>query len=237
VALHPLNQQWEARAKSTGKRCERRVIAANVCWVHGLGAKQTRAKQQQRLALWEVQEARAADPVVVIRQEPEELLLTALDDVNQVLSAIKAQMQNNIVDPLLLETCGQWLDRLGRLGKVIVDGDLSTRLHTRLGWLAQDRSQQLWGLMAATLKAAEGLSAADRLLLWNSVSAAVRMQLSEVEPLRLSPQEVSWFTSELARAAEAERAAVGGWLEPEPDVDAGSDVSLLYSDNGNGLVS
>jgi hypothetical protein len=70
---------------------------------------------------------------------------------------------------------------------------LSTRLHQRLGWLAQDRSQQLWGLMAATLKAAEGLSAADRLLLWNSISAAVRLQLAEVEPLRLSPQEVSWL--------------------------------------------
>jgi hypothetical protein len=76
-----LGQQCEARAKSTGKRCERRVVAANVCWVHGLGAKQTRAKPQQRLALWEVQQERAADPVVVIRQEPEELLLTALDDV------------------------------------------------------------------------------------------------------------------------------------------------------------
>jgi hypothetical protein len=91
-------------------------------------------------------------------------------------------------------------------------------------WLAADRAAQLWGMLAATLKAAEELSAQDRLLLWNSVSTAAQLVVDGREPLRLSPQEVSWFTSELAAAAAEERAAAEGvvWPEPEPDVDAES---------------
>ena len=72
---HPLGQQCEATAKVTGRRCERRVVAASVCWVHGLAAKQVRQKQEQRLLVYEAEVAAAAEPTVVVRREPEELLL------------------------------------------------------------------------------------------------------------------------------------------------------------------
>jgi hypothetical protein len=71
---HQLNQQCSATAKSTGKQCERRVVGAPVCWVHGLNAPQVRAKQQQRIALAEAQAAVPA--TVVVQREPEEILLT-----------------------------------------------------------------------------------------------------------------------------------------------------------------
>jgi hypothetical protein len=97
--------------------------------------RQTRAKRDQRVALWEVQEARAAEPVVVVQREPEELLLDALHDVNQVLQQIKADLRGGSVNPILLPLAGDWLDRLSRLGKIAVDSDLSRKLHERLGWL------------------------------------------------------------------------------------------------------
>jgi hypothetical protein len=128
LALHPLNQQCEAQCKSTGRRCERRVVGAPVCWVHGLAAKQVRQKQEQRILVAEL-EAKAAAETVVVRREPEELLLDALHDTNQVLARIKADLHEGVVNPILLDLAGDWIDRLGRLGKIITDGDLATKLH------------------------------------------------------------------------------------------------------------
>jgi hypothetical protein len=105
--------------------------------VHGLNAKQTRGKRDQRLALWEVRETRAA-ATVVVQKEPEELLLDALHDTNQVLQQIKADLHDGSVNPILLQLAGDWLDRLGRLAKVITDGDLSRKLYERVGVQAQD---------------------------------------------------------------------------------------------------
>jgi hypothetical protein len=115
--------------------------------------------------LWEVQEARAAEPVVVVQREPEELLLDALHDVNQVLQQIKADLPGGSVNPILLPLAGDWLDRLSRLGKIAVD--LSRKLHERLGWLAEDRVATLWGHLAAIVEASP-LSAQQRLTLWES---------------------------------------------------------------------
>jgi hypothetical protein len=43
-------------------------------------------------------------------------------------------------------------------------------------------------MLAATLKAAEGLTAADRLLLWNSVAAAARLIADERQPESSRPK-------------------------------------------------
>jgi hypothetical protein len=236
LALHPLNQQCTAKAKATGERCQRRVVGASVCWVHGLAAKQTRQKQEQRLLVYEAEAAAAAEPTVMERREPEELLLDLLDDVNRILQRIKAEMHDNIVSPPLLAVAGEWFDRTARVAKTVVDGDLSERLHRRIGWLAQDRASQLWGMLAAVLQAAP-LTAQDRLLLWNSVETAARLVADGVEPLRLSPQEVRLFTSELEGLAAAERAAAEGVVwpesdsdsEPEPDSDSGEGVPFLFA--------
>jgi hypothetical protein len=98
----------------------------------------------------------------------------------------------------------------------------------------------LWGLLCATLKAAE-VSAQDRLLLWNSVEAAVRLIMAEQEPSRVGPEEVRLFGDELEMAAALERAAAEGvvWGDSELDVDADSDrVPFLFpvDGSGNGLV-
>jgi hypothetical protein len=164
---HPLGQQCTAKAKATGKWCERRVIAGSVCYIHGGRAAQVSQKQQERLALWEVQEARAADPVVVVQKQPEELILDALHDVNGVLQQIKADLHGGSVNPILLEVAGQWIDRLGRLGKVALDGDLSERLERRVGWVAKDRAAVCWALLAAIVEASP-LTAAQRLAVWES---------------------------------------------------------------------
>jgi hypothetical protein len=205
-----LGQQCESKVKATGKRCERRVVAANVCWVHGLNARQTRAKRDQRVALWEVQEARAAEPVVVVQREPEELLLDALHDVNQVLQQIKADLPGGSVNPILLPLAGDWLDRLSRLGKIAVD--LSRKLHERLGWLAEDRVATLWGHLAAIVEASP-LSAQQRLTLWESRFDGLRAVADGRAPFRLPGDEVHRREVDPPIEVESATWSAGGQLD------------------------
>jgi hypothetical protein len=215
LGLHPLNQQCTAKAKSTGERCERRVVGAAVCWVHGLNAPQVRAKQQQRIALAEAQAA--VSDVVVVQREPEELLLDALQDTNAVLQQIKSELHGGSVNPVLLHLAGEWLDRLGRLGKVITDGDLSQKLRERIGWLARDRADTLLGHLAAIATAAP-LTAADKLRLWESVGDGLRLIERGEMPFRFSDGERRRFTDRLQVEAAREAPLAEG-LSWGPDSD------------------
>jgi hypothetical protein len=235
---HPLGQQCQATAKATGRRCERRVVAANVCYVHGLNAKQTRGKRDQRLALWEVQEARAAEPAVLVQKEPEELLLAALHDVNQVLQQIKADLHGGSVNPILLQLAGDWLDRLARIGKVVTDGDLSRKLYERVGVQAQDLASQLTAMLAAILQAAP-LTAQQRLAVWESRFDGLQSVADGRAPSRMLGDATVRFTDELKVAAAREQALAEGlpWdeLKPDPDSD-GADTPLVVSGaNGDGF--
>jgi hypothetical protein len=218
LAQHQLNQQCSATAKSTGKQCERRVVGAPVCWVHGLNAPQVRAKQQQRIALAEAQAAVPA--TVVVQREPEEILLTALRDVDAVLQQIKAELRGGVVNPILLQLAGDWLDRLGRLGKVVVDGEIAEKLERRVGWIAQDRAAQLTALLAAIVRTAP-LSAEQRLAVWESRFDGLRLIADGQAPARMLGDETVRFTAELQVAAAREKALAKGlpWGDSEPDSD------------------
>jgi hypothetical protein len=163
------------------------------------------AKRDQRVALWEVQEARAADPVVVVQREPEELLIDALHDTNATLQAIKAELNAGLVNPILLQLAGDWIDRLGRLGKVIVDSDLTTKLHARIGWLAEDRAATVWAHLASVVEASP-LSAADKLAVWEARFDGLR-RIADGAPFRLSVDELHRFGDRLLEAAATEREA------------------------------
>jgi hypothetical protein len=236
LGLHPLNQQCEAKAKATGRRCERRVVGGTVCFVHGGNAKQVKAKREQRVALADAQAAVPAS--VVLQKEPEELLLDALHDVNQVLQQLKSELHGGSVNPILLNLAGEWLDRLGRLGKVVTDGDLATKLHARKGWLAQDRSQQLWGHLAAIVEASP-LSAQQKSALWQSRFDGLRAIGDGRAPFRLSGDELHRFSDGLMEAAAREQEAAEGITWGEVSSESESDVGelVLFPSHGDGLVS
>jgi hypothetical protein len=243
LALHPLNQQCTAKAKATGLRCERRVVGGTVCWVHGGNAKQVKAKREQRILVAEAQaKARAAAPTVIVQREPEEILLDALHDTNQVLQQIKADIQGSYVNPILLQLAGDWFDRVARIGKAVTDGDLSERLHRRVGWLAEDRAAQLTALLASIVEHAP-LSAQQRLAVWESRFDGLQAVADGRAPARMLGDSTTRFTDGLLEAAAVERAVAERitWAEPEPEPDSDSGgesgVPHLFAvpADGNGL--
>jgi hypothetical protein len=198
------------------------------------------AKREQRVLLAEAQTAVPA--TVVVTLEPEEVLLGAMHDANATLQAVKGQLYElrasaGVVNPALLVLIGDWLDRVARIGKIIVDGEIADKLERRIGWVAQDRAATVWGHLASIVEASP-LSAQQKLVLWESRFDGLQLVADGRAPFRLSGDEVHRFTAELQVAAEAERAAADGWLEsePEPDADAesGGGVPYLFAVDGSG---
>jgi hypothetical protein len=194
------------------------AIGAPVCIMHGGKAAQVRRKAEERVP---VAEAKAAVPAtVVVQKEPEEILIDVLADTNTMLQGIKDQMRSNVVNPHLLGVCGEWFDRVARIAKVVTDGDLSTKLHNRLGWMAQDLASQLTALLAAVVEASP-LTAQQKLALWQSRFDGLQLVADGRAPARMLGDATADFTGSLQVAAAAEKALADGivWPESESDVD------------------
>lgn len=206
--------------------------------MHGGAAKQVKAKRAQRVLVAEL-EAKAAAQAVVVRQEPEELILDALHDTNMVLARIKSDLHSGVVNPILLELCGDWIDRLGRLTKIIVDGDLAEKLHRRIGWMAEDLASQLTALLAAVVEAAP-LTSEQKLALWQSRFDGLQAVADGRAPSRMLGDATTRFTDGLMEAAAREQAAAdgivwGGSESADDDSDLGGDlgVPLLFAVDGS----
>jgi hypothetical protein len=142
--------------------------------MHGGKAAQVRRKAEERVL---VAEAKAAVPAtVVVQKEPKEILIDVLADTNTMLQGIKDQMRSNVVNP-------QWFDPVARIAKVVTDGDLSTKLHNRLGWMAQDLASQLTALLAAVVEASP-LTAQQKLGTVKAASIRVVSGPQEVTSIR-----------------------------------------------------
>lgn len=227
MLANPLASQCTARSKATGERCRHQVVGGGPCHMHGGKANQVAARRQERVAIAEARAAAGVESVVVQRAEPEELLLDLLDDVNRILQRIKSEMHESIVSPPLLAVAGEWFDRTARVAKTVIDGDLATKLHDRIGWLARDRADTVWGHLAAVVEASP-LTAAQKLAVWESVGDGLRLIHDGRAPFRLSGDAVHRFSDRLQVEAAREAALAEGlsWgPESESDVLA-EDVPL-----------
>jgi hypothetical protein len=170
--------------------------------------------------------------------EPEEVLLDALHDTNQVLQQIKRDIQGSVVNPLLLQLAGDWFDRVARIGKTVVDGDLSRKLHERVGVQAQDLASRLTALLAAVVEASP-LPAAQKLALWESRFDGLRRVADGLAPSRMLGGATADFTAALQVAAAREDAVAEGVAWDDDSSESPDDVEspLLFPSYGNGLVS
>jgi Phage integrase family len=116
-----------ATCKSTGQRCRRRVIAAAVCHVHGQNAN-VKANREARLAKWKA--AQRGGPLE--KRDPAGQLLAAAREADVITQRLCRQMdERETLDAANLEAFGQWLYRVGRLSRSVLDARIDER-RTRL---------------------------------------------------------------------------------------------------------
>lgn len=133
--MDPLASPCTATAKGTRQRCQRRVIGGGVCWVHGGAAPQVEARRAVRIL-----EGRALlAGQVVEERDPGEALLAAARDADQMLQRVKGQLDAGRLTGADLTAFGEWIDRVGRLSKLVID----TRLEERRTRLSEQQAKLL----------------------------------------------------------------------------------------------
>jgi hypothetical protein len=166
MARHPLSQQCGAMAKGTGARCEHWVIAAPVCHVHGGAAGQVRAKREGRILEWQAAAGSATEP-----RDPSQALLAAARDADAISQRLRRALAAGETSPsVLLSTVGEWLDRVARLSKLVVDA----RLDERRAALDAERAQLVRIALQRAVAAAE-LDAATRVVVLRAFAAELRV--------------------------------------------------------------
>lgn len=118
-------EQCTATSKQTGRRCGRRVRGGGVCRYHGGKAPQVERQREARVAAAEAQ-AMYADTYEP--RDAGEALAAAAQNGDQVLRSLQLRME--LAGELRahdLEALGQWMDRVSRLSKAVLDARIDVR--------------------------------------------------------------------------------------------------------------
>lgn len=123
--MDPLTSRCTATAKSTGERCRRWVLGGGVCVKHGGRAPQVAAKREARIIAGQALQL-GGDGLV--DRSPADALLSAAKDADLVIQRLKGQVRSGEgLDLAALSVLGDWIDRVGRLSKVVIDAKLDER--------------------------------------------------------------------------------------------------------------
>lgn len=143
------------------------VVGGGVCSMHGGRAPQVAAKREARIVTATAQLAAGADWE---ERDPGEALMAACADADALVQRLKRQLATSEqIDQASLTAFGEWIDRVGRLSKVVIDARIDER-RTRL---AEHQGVLLVGVIRAVL-ADFGLSGDPR------VNQIVSQRLREV---------------------------------------------------------
>lgn len=121
--MDPLSSQCTATAKRSGQRCRQLVVAGGPCFKHGGAAPQVRARRELRIIEGR---ARLAGEVVEQR-DPGEALLAAAHDADAMLQRIKGQLDAGRLTGTELTGLGEWIDRVSRIAKTVLDARVDER--------------------------------------------------------------------------------------------------------------
>lgn len=122
---HPLSEQCPATAKSTGKRCVQPVIGGGPCFKHGGNAPQVKAAREARIiagmaALQSRGQQSAPD------RDPAQMLLDATGEADRIVRRLLDG--EDVMSRASLTAVGEWLDRVARLSKLVLDARIDERL-------------------------------------------------------------------------------------------------------------
>lgn len=173
--MNPLSEQCPAMSKRSRRRCQRMVVGGGVCSMHGGRAPQVAAKREARIVTAAAQ--LAGEPWD--ERDPGEALMAAASDADALVQRLKRQLVTaEQVDHASLTALGEWIDRVGRLSKVVLDA----RIDERRMRVSERQGTQIAGVIKAILS---DLNLTPEQ--WALVPMVVPMRLREVsaqEPIR-----------------------------------------------------
>lgn len=144
-------RQCTATCNESGQRCKLRPIrGGTVCHKHGGSAPQVRAKANARVAEAELLAQAQEDPAMA-GATPAELLLHAAHSTGQVVLMLQKNGAGRSADPALLDTLGQWLDRLSRAAQVVVSSKADELVIAQQARVAEGQARQLAVVMNQVL--------------------------------------------------------------------------------------
>ncbi|RZU16431.1 hypothetical protein EV645_3996 [Kribbella rubisoli] len=121
---NPLSSRCTATSKATKLQCTQWVVGGGVCFHHGGAAPQVAASREARVAVWEA--ANRGDPIEV--RDPGEALLAAATTADGLVQRLQHELaEAERLAPATLMALGEWLDRVGRLSKTVLDARIDER--------------------------------------------------------------------------------------------------------------
>lgn len=171
-----MSEQCTARSKTTGERCQQRVIGGGVCRFHGGKAPQVAAAREGRLL-----QMRARAYGEVEERTPAEALVAAsstLDASLQSLEAMAAEVGG--ASPLLLKEIRDAAKESARVAKLVHEAGLDER---RLQLAERDQTD-LSQVLTLALRAF-GLDPSDGLVREVVVEAVEQVRRGDLRPLRV----------------------------------------------------
>lgn len=113
--------------------------------MHGGRAPQVAAAREGRVAVWEAQQRQ--DPIQV--RDPAEALLAAATAADGLVQRLQQELaEDERLTPATLWSLGEWLDRVGRLSKTVLDARVDerrTRVSEAQGQLIATAVRQILG--------------------------------------------------------------------------------------------
>jgi hypothetical protein len=117
-------EQCTAKAKGTQQRCQRLVMGGGVCIVHGGRAPQVNAAREARVVAALAQMSSG----VTEARDPGEALVSAAVDADAIVQRLKSSMDaGEEFRPGELRALGDWLDRVARISKTVIDARVDER--------------------------------------------------------------------------------------------------------------
>lgn len=139
--------QCTARSKQTGEQCKRLVRGGGVCRWHGGAAPQVERHREIRIVKYEAHQE-AAEQGFPPPRDAAEALMSALSDSDAVVQKLKEMIGSGVFDPAQIEALGSWLDRVGRLSKLVIDSKLDERKVRRDEQTAKMIADAIRGVLA-----------------------------------------------------------------------------------------
>lgn len=144
--MNPLTEPCGRKSKRSGQPCKKLVIGGGPCRLHGGATPAVAAAREARI----IAALAAASGGVTEARDPGEALVSAAVDADQIVQRLKSSIEaGEEFKPGELRALGDWLDRVARISKTVIDA----RVDERRVRVTELQHRQFEAILKAVLRA------------------------------------------------------------------------------------